>query len=56
MPPTNRRHGAADAPEILRTAESVVAGRISRYTLRELLNKRDELTERHRSQPDSGQD
>ena len=42
MPPTNRRHGAADAPEILRTAESVVAGRISRYTLRELLNKLDE--------------
>ena len=29
---------------------------ISRYTLRELLNKLDELTERHRSQPDSGQD
>lgn len=29
---------------------------ISRYTLRELLNILDELTERHRSQPDSGQD
>jgi hypothetical protein len=29
---------------------------ISRYTLRELLNKLDELTERHRSQSDSGQD
>ena len=27
---------------------------ISRYTLRELLNKLDKLTERHRSQPDSG--
>ena len=29
---------------------------ISRYPLRELLNKLDELTERHRSQSDSGQD
>jgi len=28
---------------------------ISRYTLRELLDKLDELTEEHRSQPDSGQ-
>ncbi len=29
---------------------------ISRYTLRELLDKLGELTERHRSEPDSGQD
>jgi hypothetical protein len=29
---------------------------ISRYTLRELLNKLDELIEEHRSQPDSSQD
>ena len=28
---------------------------ISRYTLRELLDKLDELTGEHRSQPDSGQ-
>ena len=29
---------------------------ISRYTLRELLDKLDKLTGEHRSQPDSGQD